>query len=131
VLRAQRLCVVAMADGDVPYAVPVYYGFDGTSLYLGIAEGRKTEVLDRNTRVCAVVTEPGPGDAWRSVMVVGRAVSLSDPNERARGIAVLTEHNRRPDRPAQEAGGPSRRAAGGRVLMIADAEITGRARRPR
>lgn len=132
VLAKQRLCVLAMVDGDEPYAVPVYYGFDGTTMYLGVAEGRKTSVLDRNSRVCVTVSEPGARDSWRSVLVVGVARSISDAEERAHAIEVMMKHNRREDR-ATPATAPSGSAAArhgrGRMLVIEQATITGRARR--
>ena len=89
VLARQRMCIVSVVDGDEPYAVPVFYGFDGGELYLGVAEGRKTRALDRNARVYILVTEVGPGDAWRSVAVAGEARALRDPEERQRGVEVV------------------------------------------
>jgi nitroimidazol reductase NimA-like FMN-containing flavoprotein (pyridoxamine 5'-phosphate oxidase superfamily) len=131
VLTRQRLCVLATADGDQPYAVPIFYGFDGTTIYLGIAEGRKTAVLDRNPKVCITVSEVGPGDRWRSVLVMGRAEWITEPSDRERAIQVMMEHNRRPERqvaqPARSAAAP-RRHQRGRMLRIADAEISGRTR---
>ena len=76
-LARQRLCVVSVVDDGEPYAVPVFYGFDGETLYLGTSEGRKTRALDANSRVYVVVTEVGPGDAWRSVAIAGRAPTMS------------------------------------------------------
>jgi nitroimidazol reductase NimA-like FMN-containing flavoprotein (pyridoxamine 5'-phosphate oxidase superfamily) len=128
IIRRQRMCVISVVDGDEPYAVPVYYGFDGETLYLGVAEGRKTRALDRNPRVHIVIAEPGGGDSWRSVAIAGRATTLSDPVERARGIDALIEHNRRPERGATGASA-GRRRSGGRILRIDEAIITGRARR--
>ena len=125
ILHSQRMCVVSMIDDGVPYAVPVYYGYDGASLYLGVAEGRKTHALDANPRVHIIVTETGEGDRWRSVAIAGRATVLDAPDEREEGIAVLIAHNRRPDRGAA----PPPRRRGGRILRIDDATITGRARR--
>lgn len=118
-----------MTDAEVPYAVPVYYGFDGSSLYLGVAEGRKTSVLDANPRVHIIISEPGEGDSWRSVAIAGRATMLTDPEDRARGIAALIAHNRRPERPASAAQAPARHRTGGRVIRIDDHVISGRARR--
>lgn len=134
VLSQHRLCVLAMVDGEEPYAVPVYYGFDGETMYLGVAEGRKTEVLDRNPRVCVTVSEPGAWDSWRSVLVAGVARSITEPDERARAIDVMMKHNRRPDRVAAAPATPSSTAAPrhgrGRMLVVERATITGRARRP-
>ena len=128
VLAGQRMCVVSVVDGDEPYAVPVFYGFDGDALYLGVAEGRKTRVLDTNPRVYVIVTDVGPGDRWRSVGIAGRARTLSAPEERQRGIEVLIAHNARLRRPDPDRPNASpRRPGSGRILCIEDGIITGRA----
>lgn len=139
ILRRQRLCVLATADGDQPYAVPIFYGFDGATIYLGIAEGRKTQVLESNPRLCITIAEVGPGDSWRSVLVMGRAEWIGDGAERTAAIRVMMEHNRRPERQLQSPtstptaasqtppASPQRHRTG-RMLRIADAQITGRAK---
>ena len=127
VLARQRMCVVSVVDGAEPYAVPVFYGFDGDDLYLGVAEGRKTRALDANSRVYIVVTEVGPRDAWRSVAIAGRARTLVDAAERQAAIDVLVAHNRRVRSSDPPRDGPPPRRTGGRVLRIEDAVVTGRA----
>ncbi len=133
ILSTQRLCVLATADADQPYAIPMFYGFDGDTLYVGITEGRKTEVLDVNPRVCVTVTDVQPGQAWRSVLVTGRAEWVADAAERATAIQVLIAHNRRSRERLGEPEPPSssapRRQGLGRMMRVADATITGRARR--
>ena len=127
VLERQRLCVVSVVDDGEPYAVPVFYGFDGQTLFLGVAEGRKTRALDVSAAVYIVVTEVGPGDAWRSVAIAGRARTLVDAAERQAAIDVLVAHNRRvrSSDPPRDGAPPGR--TGGRVLRIEDAVVTGRA----
>ena len=125
VLERQRLCVVSVVDDGEPYAVPVFYGFDGHTLFLGVAEGRKTRALDVSAAVYIVVTEVGPRDAWRSVAIAGRARTLVDAAERQAAIDVLVAHNRRV-RSASLEGTPPPRRSGGRVLRIEDAVVTGR-----
>lgn len=133
-LQRHRLCVVSVVDGDRPYAVPVFYGFDGDVIYLGVMEGRKTRALDANARVCIVVTEVGLDDLWRSVMVEGAARELTNPEERADAVQVLIAHNRRaagrpsPDEHSTDA--PRRRHGGGRILRIDEGRISGREKRP-
>src|SRR3954451_13563097 len=95
VLERQRLCVVSVVDGEEAYAVQVFYGFDGQALYLGVAEGRKTRALDVSARVYIVVTEVGPGGAWLSVAIAGRAGTVVEAAERQAAIDVLVAHNRR------------------------------------
>lgn len=135
-LARQRLCTMSLADGEEPYAIPVFYGFDGTTIHIGLAEGRKTRVLDANPRVCITVTEVGPGDAWASVQVTGTAEWL-EGDERQASVRVLMEHNRRVRAAVAEATGgdatatpaPQRRHGGGRILRVGSPEITGRTRR--
>ena len=132
-LATQRLCVLSTADDGQPYAVPMFYGWDGAVLYIGISEGRKTEVLDANPRLCVTVTEVGAGQSWRSVLVSGRAEWVTDAAERVRAIEVLMAHNRRSraaagERPP-EPGAQPRRHGSGRRLSVGEAVSTGRARR--
>lgn len=132
-LRRHRLCTMSVADGDAPYAVPLFYGFDGTTLHLGLSEGRKTRVLDENPRVCITVVELGQGDAWASVQVSGTAEWV-EGEDRERSVRVLMEHNRH-IRSLQQAPGapelpaPPRRHGTGRLLRIGNPGISGRARR--
>ena len=122
------MCVLSVVDGATPYAVPVFYGFNGDDLYLGVAEGRKTRALDGNARVYTLVTEVGPGDAWRSVAVAGVARSLTVEEERQAAIEVLrVAHNRHVRASNGEQSSVPRRRAGGRLLRIEHAVITGRA----
>jgi nitroimidazol reductase NimA-like FMN-containing flavoprotein (pyridoxamine 5'-phosphate oxidase superfamily) len=130
ILRAQRLCVLAMTDHDLPYAIPLFYGFDGATVWLGLSEGRKTQLLDQNPHVCLSVNDVGSGDSWRSVLVTGQARWVTDAEERAKGIQVLMQHNRRGERAAPTGDAPPRRRhSGGRLLVVTDAVITGRAKR--
>jgi nitroimidazol reductase NimA-like FMN-containing flavoprotein (pyridoxamine 5'-phosphate oxidase superfamily) len=126
VLERQRLCIVSVVDGAEPYAVPVFYGFDGEALYLGTSEGRKTRALDVNGRVYIIVTEVGPGDAWRSVAIAGRACTLTGEAERQRAVDVLVAHNRRVRGAGARESSVTPRRTGGRVLRIDDAVISGR-----
>jgi nitroimidazol reductase NimA-like FMN-containing flavoprotein (pyridoxamine 5'-phosphate oxidase superfamily) len=126
VLERQRLCVVSMVDGTEPYAVPVFYGFDGATLYLGTSEGRKTRALDANSRVYGLVTEVGPGDAWRSVAIAGRARTLTTERERQRAIEVLVAHNRRVRGATGATSASPRRVGGGRVMCVEDVSMSGR-----
>lgn len=133
-LESQRLCILATADADEPYAIPMFYGFDGAEVFLGISEGRKTRILDANPKVCLTVTEVGPGDGWRAVVVSGRAAWITGEEDRRAAIGVLMAHNRRfasARPPADAAGGsaPPRRHNAGRLMRVADATITGRAKR--
>jgi nitroimidazol reductase NimA-like FMN-containing flavoprotein (pyridoxamine 5'-phosphate oxidase superfamily) len=126
-LESQRVCVMSLVDGDEPYAVPVFYGLDSEALILGLSEGRKTHVLDKNPRVCVTVFEVRADGFWRSAQVRGLARVLSSDEERAGAIEVLKQHNRRLGH-APPSGVTHRPVAPGRLVRVEAAEISGRAR---
>ena len=105
ILDKAQVLHLAMIDGDRPYVVPLHYGYilaDGRlTLYLHSAkEGRKLDALLRNNRVTFVletdVSTISGGDvpckygaAYASLMGEGRATLLTDPTEKAKGLATL------------------------------------------
>lgn len=53
IIRNALVCRIALIDGEMPYIVPLSFGYDGRSIYLHSAgEGRKIDILKRNPRVC-------------------------------------------------------------------------------
>lgn len=84
VIRRARVCRIAMCDGDVPYVVPMSFGYrDGCVWLHCAAEGRKIDILRVNDRVCFEVdldhaTNRGEESCgwnlrYRSVIGFGRA----------------------------------------------------------
>lgn len=126
-IESQRVCVVSLADGDEPYAVPVFYGATGDSLVLGLSEGRKTRILDSNPRVCVTITDVQADGYWRSVQVRGHARSLTTDEERATAIEALKAHNRRLGH-VPPSGATHRPVAPGRLVRVGFDQLTGRAR---
>ncbi|MDE7277746.1 MAG: pyridoxamine 5'-phosphate oxidase family protein [Lachnospiraceae bacterium] len=64
ILNACKTASIAMIDGEMPYVVPLSYGYelkgDSLVLYFHCAkEGRKLEVLKRNPKVCFVIFQEG------------------------------------------------------------------------
>ena len=100
ILRRATVVYLAMADDGSPYVLPLYFGYDGTALYLHSAlEGRKIEILRRNPRVSFAVhvddaVIPGEvGCAWsaryRSVLGEGEVRFLEAPEERQYALDTL------------------------------------------
>ncbi len=84
VINAARVCRMGMCDGQVPYIVPLCFGYTADAFYFHCAaEGRKLEILAKNPNVCieletGVALRPGAkacdwGMAYRSVIAFGRA----------------------------------------------------------
>ncbi len=47
------ICYVGMVDGDIPYVIPMNFGYKNGVIYLHSApEGRSIRILEKNNRVC-------------------------------------------------------------------------------
>jgi nitroimidazol reductase NimA-like FMN-containing flavoprotein (pyridoxamine 5'-phosphate oxidase superfamily) len=79
-------------DGH-PYVVPMHYGYDHEHLYFLTTEGTKTDYFKANAEVCFQVEEVADNEHWRSVMVIGKAEKLYQPDEMARALQLIAEHN--------------------------------------
>ncbi len=104
VIRRARVCRVAMCDGDVPYVVPMSFGYRDGSVWLHCAaEGRKIDILRVNDRVCFEVdldhaTNRGEESCgwnlrYRSVIGFGRARIVEDEAGKREGLDVLMEQH--------------------------------------
>ena len=52
-LRDEKLMHLAMSQNDIPFLVPVYFAWDGSSLYFHSAQsGSKVDILRGNPEVC-------------------------------------------------------------------------------
>ncbi len=57
ILASSKVMHLALADHDVPFLVPLFYAYDGTSIYFHSANaGTKIEILKRNPKVCFEVS---------------------------------------------------------------------------
>ena len=108
ILAGCKTCHVAMLDGDMPYVVPLSFGYrfvgDGAlELFFHSAhEGKKIEALKRNGRVCFEVSCEGvpvraesPCDSgyyYSSVIGYGEAVFIEDAAGKCEGLAIMFRH---------------------------------------
>ncbi|KAF5087209.1 MAG: pyridoxamine 5'-phosphate oxidase family protein [Methanoculleus horonobensis] len=102
VLREAFVCRLGLADGNLPYVVPVNFVHSGGCLYLHSAsEGRKIEILKRNSRVC-FETETGVelvrseracdfGARYVSVIGTGTASFVTDSAGKSRVFDLFME----------------------------------------
>ena len=53
ILKKARVCRLGMAEGEMPYVVPLCFGFQDNALYFHCAlQGRKNDTLRNNPNVC-------------------------------------------------------------------------------
>jgi nitroimidazol reductase NimA-like FMN-containing flavoprotein (pyridoxamine 5'-phosphate oxidase superfamily) len=91
-----------IADGQ-PFVIPTGYGRAGDNLYVhGSAASRMLRNLDQGVAVCVTVTLLdglvlarsifNHSMNYRSVVVLGTAVAVSDPQEKLEALRALSEH---------------------------------------
>lgn len=53
IIRGSHVCRIALAIDNMPYVVPVSFGYDGESIYLHTAnEGKKITCFESNNNIC-------------------------------------------------------------------------------
>jgi len=103
IIQKAQVCRVGFSENDLPYIVPVNFGYRDRCVYFHSAhEGKKMEMLKRNNRVCFEMDisfelirgeTPCKWDMkYLSVMGSGRAFVLSDPAEKNRALNIIMEH---------------------------------------
>ena len=93
VLHAGSFGHLGCTRDNHPYVVPMHYGYERDDLYFLTTEGTKTEYIAANHEVCFQVEDIKSATSWRSVMVIGRAVRISRPEELERAMQVITDRN--------------------------------------
>ena len=104
ILRKSEVCRIAMIDQDIPYIVPLNYGYKGNALYIHSApEGRKMEILKLNNHVCfeieysSEIIREGKACDWgtryRSLIGYGFAEIITDTEQKEEGLDIIMSHN--------------------------------------
>jgi nitroimidazol reductase NimA-like FMN-containing flavoprotein (pyridoxamine 5'-phosphate oxidase superfamily) len=100
ILLSAKVMHLALADNNIPFLVPVFYAYDGTSLYFHSSKaGTKIEIMKRNNNVCfeisldhGIIESDSPCDfevKHRTVIGVGKAVFLEDEAEKIRALDLV------------------------------------------
>lgn len=100
ILGRARMMHLALADNNVPFVVPVFFAYDGKSVYFHSSKkGTKIEILKRNNLVCVevsidhdVIPDDKPCDfeaRHRTVIGFGKATFVTDEAEKIRALDML------------------------------------------
>lgn len=84
---------LACSRDDEPYVVPVHYVYDGDHVLIYTTEGKKSEILDHNPRVCLQAEEVEDTENWSSVMVFGEVERVSDMDIRSEALDLILKVN--------------------------------------
>ena len=88
----------AVDENLLPYCIPLSMARKGNTIYFHCAkEGRKLDILNSNPNVCiSFVTDVSPVQEkyttlYKSAVVKGKAVEITDKNEKKEGLKAITE----------------------------------------
>ena len=70
---------LACSLNDEPYLVPIHYAYAPPNFYVYTTEGKKSEMIGKNPRVCLQVEDVTDNKHWKSVIVTGRAQRKGQP----------------------------------------------------
>jgi uncharacterized protein len=108
ILEKSSICRIGLLDGDLPYIVPMNYGFAEGALFFHTARvGKKIELIQRNKRVCfeieyaAEIIRHEQSCSWstryRSVIGYGIMEMITDAGEKKKGLDVIMAQNGKKD----------------------------------
>ena len=90
-LKNQIVGRLGCSTSDETYIVPISYAYDGNYIYCHTIEGKKTEILRKNPKVCFQVDEMKDMGNWKSVIVQGVYEELKNPEDRTFAMKILLQ----------------------------------------
>lgn len=84
---------LACSHNDQPYVVPVHYAYSNGEIFVYTTEGKKSEIIAANPRVCLQAEEVTDNQHWQSVIVDGVATRLAGEKERDVAFRKIVEIN--------------------------------------
>jgi uncharacterized protein len=84
---------LACCDSGEPYVVPVHYDYKDGYIYIYTTQGKKSEIMSKNPRVCVQIEDVKDNRDWTSVVVFGEAQELKDETEKAEAVQSIVTKN--------------------------------------
>ncbi len=103
IIREADFCNVAMSRNNIPYIVPMNFGFHESCIYLHSAnKGLKIDILKENPVVCIEIVRDAQlvkygnqcnnSMKYRSVLIFGKVEILSDKLEKEKALSYIVKH---------------------------------------
>lgn len=100
IIRKAVVCRIAMSDNNIPYIVPVSFGYHDNAIYFhGSLKGQKIDIIKKNQNICfefdinSEVLEDKVACGWdmkyQSVIGFGKAEILNDIPEKQNAMAII------------------------------------------
>jgi len=104
IIQRAQVCRIGLSEDNVPYVVPMNFGYKDNCLYFHCAKaGKKIDVIRQNNKVCFemdidhTIVKPegrpcGYSTKYRSVIGFGKAFLVDDLEEKAMALNIVTKH---------------------------------------
>ena len=103
IIQSAKVCRIGLSCDDVPYIVPMIFGYKDSWVYLhSSSEGKKMEMLRANNNVCFEVdgdlelvkadTSCFWGMKYRSVIGSGKAFLVEDAKGKREALDIIMDH---------------------------------------
>ncbi len=104
IIESTNVCRIAFANNNIPYVVPISFGYDGKSIYIHTAKsGKKIDFVKNNNLICfefdTDVKTIGDKDipckwtsAYKSVIGYGKMIELTEFNDQEKAINQIMLH---------------------------------------
>ena len=100
ILKRNNICRIGLSDDNVPYIIPMNYGYKNyTLIFHSAKEGKKIDIIRNNPEACFEITEDikiiesdkacSFGTRYRSVFGKGKIEIIDDESMKIEGLNVL------------------------------------------
>jgi len=102
-IKRANVCRIGLAENNIPYVVPLVFGYKDNCLYFHSApEGKKIDIIKRNNNVCFEIdtdcelvkseTACNWDIKYYSVIGFGKAFFIDDPEEKRTALNIIMKH---------------------------------------
>jgi nitroimidazol reductase NimA-like FMN-containing flavoprotein (pyridoxamine 5'-phosphate oxidase superfamily) len=104
IIERADVCRIGLSDGNMPYIVPMNFGYKDNCLYFHCAkEGKKIDIIKRNNSACfemdidhTPLKPEGRPCGWdtkyQSVIGFGKAFIVENCEEKSEAMNIVTQH---------------------------------------
>ncbi len=100
ILHEADICRIALSNNNMPYIVPMNFGYNEKTLYLhSINQGKKIDLIKNNNNICfevenktEIINSESPcnwGMKYLSVIGCGKAYFIKDFKEKTKALNII------------------------------------------